>query len=339
MSLRQTFYPWPAANAEMRLLVTGANGFIGSALMRRCAGETSWQVRGTVRKHLPAPPINADMMVVGDLTPDTDWSRAVAGVDAVVHAAARVHVMRDRAADPLADFRRANVDGTMKLARQAAAAGVNRFVFISSIKVNGDRTMPGRPFRPDDIPAPVDPYGVSKAEAEEELCALANKSGMKVVIIRPVLVYGPGVKANFHSLMRLLRLGLPLPLGAIRNARSMVALDNLVDLIVTCVLHPDARNQTFLVSDGDDLSTTSLLQRLGAALGSPARLIPVPSWIIGATLTVLGRRDVAERLCGSLQVDMAATHAILGWVPPVGVDDALKQTARHFLATVNGGDE
>lgn len=315
----------------MRLLVTGATGFIGNALLTRCVSDSTWQVRGALRRQSAALPSSVEFIVVGDLAFDTDWSRAVIGVDAVVHTAARVHVMHDRTADPLAEFCRVNVAGTINLARQAAAAGVRRFVFISSIKVNGERTLPGRPFRPDDAPAPADPYGVSKSEAEEGLRAVAKESGMEVAIIRPVLVYGPGVKANFLSMMRWLYKGIPLPLGAIHNARSLVALDNLVDLIVTCMNHPRAANQTFLVSDGEDLSTTALLRRAAAALGRPARLIPVPSWMLETACRALGKGDVALRLCGSLQVDMSATRTLLGWSPPLGVDDALRQTARHFL--------
>lgn len=314
----------------MRLVVTGATGFIGNALLTRCTTESTWQVRGAVRRESTALPSGAEPVVIGDLVCGTDWTGAVSGADAVVHTAARVHVMHDGTADPLTEYRLVNVAGTLNLARQAAAAGVKRFVFISSIKVNGESTMPGRPFRPDDVPAPADPYGISKAEAEEALRALANQSEMEIVIIRPVLVYGPGVKGNFLSMMRWLYNGMLLPLGAIHNTRSLVALGNLVDLIVTCVSHPAAANQTFLVSDGEDLSTTSLLQRTAAALGKPARLLPVPSWMLEKALRTMGRTDVAHRICGSLQVDISATHNVLGWAPPLGVDEALKQTARHF---------
>lgn len=315
----------------MRLLVTGATGFVGNALVARCVADPTWQVRCALRRQSTTLPLGAESIVVGNLASDIDWSRTVNGVDAIVHTAARVHVMRDRAADPLIEFHRVNGTGTLNLARQAAAAGVKRFVFISSIKVNGERTIPGRPYRPDDMPAPTDFYGVSKAKAEEGLRTLAKGSGMEVTIIRPVLVYGPGVKANFLLMMRWLHNGIPLPLGSIDNARSLVALDNLVDLIVTCVNHPAAANQTFLVSDGEDLSTTSLLRRTAAALGKPARLLPVPSWMLEWAFRTMGREEVGQRICGSLQVDMSATQRLLGWRPPVRVDDALKQTTRHFL--------
>ena len=207
-------------------------------------------------------------------------------------------------------------------------------MYISSIKVNGEATPPGRPYTPADVPAPVDAYGISKHEAEQALRQLAQETGLEVVIIRPVLIYGPGVKANFLSMMRWLHWGIPLPLGAIKNQRSLVALDNLVDLIVTCLHHPNAPNQTFLVSDGQDLSTTALLRRTAAALGRPARLTPVPVRVLRTAARLLGKADFAERLCGSLQVDITKTGELLGWVPPVSVDEALKQTAQYFLANL-----
>lgn len=318
------------------VLVTGAAGFIGGALIDRLLGEgvpTVAAVRGPLPR--PAgvhPPTGERMVAVGDIGPHTDWRGALAGVDCVVHLAARVHVMHERAADPLAEFRKVNVDGTLALARQAVAAGVRRFIFVSSIKVNGEGTAPGRPFAADDVPAPADAYGISKLEAERSLLALATETGMQMVIIRPVLVYGPGVKANFRSMMSWLSKGVPLPLGAIHNRRSLVALDNLVDLILTCMNHPAAAGQVFLVSDGEDLSTTELLRRMGAALGRPARLLPVPAaWLDGAA-RLLGRGAVTQRLCGSLQVDIEKTRRLLDWTPPVTVDEALRETARHFLA-------
>ncbi len=255
----------------------------------------------------------------------------MAGVEVVIHAAARVHVMHDESSDPLAEFRKVNVDGTLNLARQAAEAGVGRFIFISSIKVNGEGTPVGVPYVADGQAAPADPYGISKMEAEQGLRALAAETGMEVVIIRPTLVYGPGVKANFLNMMRWLHKGVPLPFGAIYNQRSLVALDNLVDLIVTCIDHPTAANQTFLVSDGEDLSTTELLRRMGVALGKPARLLPVPSRLLEAGAAMLGKQALAQRLCGSLQVDISKTRELLNWSPPVSVDEALRKTAEHFL--------
>ena len=256
---------------------------------------------------------------------ETDWSRALTGVSVVVHAAARVHVMVDAATDPLAEFRRVNVQGTLHVARQAAAAGVRRFVFVSSVKVNGEATKLGVPFSAEDVPAPLDPYGVSKMEAEQGLRQIAAETGMAVVIIRPPLVYGPGVKANFAALMRAVQRGWPLPLGAVHNQRSLVALDNLVDFIVTCLAHPQAANQTFLVSDGQDLSTTELVLGLARAAGVSARLLPVPVWALQAGAALLGKRDAVQRLCGNLQVDISKAHNLLGWLPPVSVAEGLRR--------------
>jgi len=314
------------------ILVTGATGFVGRAVLARLTRDRSDSLRAAVRRPVQDLPPGVEIVHVGDLGPDTDWRAAVRGIEILVHTAARVHVMRDAAADPLEEFRRTNVSGTLRLARQAASAGVRRFVFISSIKVNGEQTVPGRPYAADDVPAPVDSYGISKHEAESALREVARSSGMEFVIIRPVLVYGPGVKGNFHSMMRWLHKGIPLPLGSIHNARSLVALDNLVDLIATCLHHPAAANQTFLVSDGEDTSTPDLLRRTSAALGRPARLLPIPAWALKALATAAGKRDVAQRLCGSLQVDISRTRKILGWAPRIGLDDALRHTALDFGA-------
>ncbi|WP_027910597.1 SDR family oxidoreductase [Pseudomonas sp. URMO17WK12:I4] len=315
----------------MRILVTGASGFVGRALAERLSRDVRYQLRAASRNVSVFPP-EIDSCFAPSLGSNADWHQALNDVSAVVHSAARVHVMNDTADDPLVEFRKANVDGTLSLARQAAAAGVKRFIFISSIKVNGEGTKPGHPYRADDMPDPQDSYGVSKMEAEQGLRALASETGMEVVIIRPVLVYGPGVKANFRSMMSWLRKGIPLPLGATGNKRSLVAVDNLVDLITTCIDHPAAANQTFLVSDDEDLSTTQLLQRMGKALGRPARLLPVPASLLQAGAAMLGRRAIAQRLCGSLQVDIGKTRELLAWAPPVSVDDALRNTARAFEA-------
>lgn len=317
---------------RFNVLVTGANGFVGSAVITALTSLDAFKILGAVRVMSGGPPCEFNVIAVGNLNADTDWSSALHGQEIVIHTAARVHVMNDTADDPLVEFRKANVDGTLSLARQAAAAGVQRFIFISSIKVNGEGTELGHPYRADDTPAPQDPYGVSKMEAEQGLRVLASETGMEVVIIRPVLVYGPGVKANFRSMMSWLRKGIPLPLGATGNKRSLVAVDNLVDLIATCIDHPAAANQTFLVSDGEDLSTTQLLQRMGSALGRPARLLPVPASLLQAGAAMLGRRAIAQRLCGSLQVDIGKTRELLAWAPPVSVDDALRKTARAFEA-------
>lgn len=311
------------------ILVTGATGFVGGAAVDLLVKRGQF-VRVATRRVGVSTAASAAIVTVGDMSAQTDWSVALAGVDAVVHAAARVHVMQDAAADPLAEFRRVNVHGTLHLARQAAAAGVRRFVFISSVKVNGEATDLGMPFSVDDMPAPLDAYGISKFEAEQGLREIAAQTGLEVVVIRPPLVYGPGVKANFQAMMRFLARGMPLPLGAINNRRSLVALDNLVDLMVTCIDHPAAANQIFLVSDGEDLSTTQLLQRMGQALGRPARLIPVPVALIKLGAGLLGKPAIAQRLCGSLQVDISKTRQLLGWTPPVSVDEGLKRAAEGY---------
>lgn len=318
-----------AAALQPVILVTGATGFVGSAVIARLSSDNV-AVRAAVRREAVVLE-GVGIAWVGDLSSKTDWSVALHGVDVVVHAAARVHVMADAAADPLGEFRCANVDGTLNLAHQAAIARVHRFVFISSIKVNGDCTAKGRGYTPDDTPNPSDPYGVSKHEAEVGLRRIAKETGMEVVIIRPVLVYGPGVKGNFLAMMRWLYGGTPLPLGAINNSRSLVALDNLVDLVVTCLHHPAAANQTFLVSDGEDLSTTELLKRTASAMGVKARLMPAPASFIQIGARLLGKGEIGQRLCGSLQVDISKTREFLGWTPPVTVDQALKKTAEYFL--------
>lgn len=313
----------------MKVLITGGTGFVGARLVGRLRSDGGHHPVASVRS--AATGMVVGTFVSGEIGPATSWQNGLTGVDVVVHCAARVHVMDDNAADPLEAFRHVNVEGTLNLARQAAAAGVRRFIFISSVKVNGEATQPGKPFTANDVPAPVDPYGISKREAEQGLLELGQDSSMEIVIIRPVLVYGPGVKANFLSMIQWLYKGIPLPLGATSNRRSLVALDNLVDLIVTCIDHPGAAGQIFLVSDGEDLSTTQLLQRMAQALGKQARLLPVPSWILVVSATVLGKRAIAQRLCGSLQVDISKTCSVLGWTPPLSVDDALRVTAQYFL--------
>lgn len=313
------------------VLITGANGFVGSRLCE-CLIEDGWQVRRVLRRAG-----TTDGVVVGELGPETDLSEALAGVETVVHLAARVHVMRNAASDPLAEYRRVNVEGTLNLARQAAEAGVQRFVYLSSIKVNGEYTgvadSAERPkaFREEDVPDPQDAYAISKWEAEQGLMALARETGMEVVIIRPPLVYGPNVKANFLSMMQWIYRGIPLPLGSIRNKRSLVALDNLVNLIVTCIEHPAAANEIFLVSDAEDLCTPELIRRLGQAMDKPVRLLPVPAWVLKMGAALTGKQSVIQRLTESLQVDVRKARELLDWSPPLGVDEGLRKTARYFL--------
>jgi nucleoside-diphosphate-sugar epimerase len=292
-------------------------------------------LRAATRRPIENWPSGVESALTEDLAAEGDWKAALDGVDAVVHCAARVHVMRDTSADPLAEFRRVNVLGTLNLARQAAEAGVRRFIHISSIGVNGAETF-DVPFTAEDKAAPHSPYAVSKYEAELGLRQLTLETGLEVVIIRPPLVFGPGAPGNFNKLLLIVHRGIPLPLGAIHNKRSLVALDNLVDLILICLHHPAATNQIFLVSDGEDLSTTVLLRRMGAALGKPARLIPVPARALRTAARLLSKAGFAQQLCGSLQVDISKTRDLLGWTPPVRVDVALMQTARHFLADRHG---
>ncbi|MDD3935663.1 SDR family oxidoreductase [Rhodoferax sp.] len=310
----------------MTVLVTGANGLIGRALCERLQ-QKKQAFRAAVRPGVPVQP-GCDVAEVGELNQATNWCRALTGVDIVIHLAARVHVMHDKSADPLAVFRTVNVDGTLNLARQAVDAGVKRFVFVSSIKVNGEATKMGRPFTEADAPNPQDAYGQSKCEAEQGLRQIAMDTGIEVVIIRPPLVYGPGVKANFAALMRAVQRGWPLPLGAVHNQRSLVALDNLVDFIITCMTHLQAANQTFLVSDGQDLSTTELVRGMAQAAGVSARLLPVPVWVLQAGAKLLGKGDAVQRLCGNLQVDISKARDLLGWVPPVSVEEGLGRCVR-----------
>lgn len=321
----------------MRVLVTGGSGFVGSAVLRRLAAEGHEAV-AAVRTPPSAPIRGVHYMVGADLIGDGGWQEAVAGVDAVVHAAARVHVMKERSEDPLAEFRRANVEGTLRLARAAADAGVRRFVFLSSIKANGETSEHGMPFRADQEPRPVDPYGISKKEAEDALFGLGRERGMEVAVVRPVLVYGPGVKANFETMMKLLSRGVPLPLGAVEAKRSLVSLDNLVDLVLVCLAHPAAAGEVFLVSDGEDLGVAEMLRRLSAALGRRARLVPVPPRLIALAARAAGKASLVQRLCMPLQVDIEPTRRLLGWAPPFGVDESFARTARHFLhSTAAGG--
>lgn len=315
-----------------RVLVTGGGGFVGSALIDRIVRDGCFEISTSVRTERQIPGVRTYQ--VPDIDATTSWSAALEGVDVVIHTAARVHVMHDSANEPLTEFRRVNVEGTLNLARQASASGVRRFIFLSSIKVNGESTEPGRPFKPEDTPCPTDPYGISKMEAELALLALAKQEEIEVVIIRPVLVYGPGVKANFLNMMHWLSKGIPLPLGAIHNARSLVGIDNLVDLIVTCVNHPAAVNQTFLVSDGEDLSTTQLLNKISNVLQKPLRLIPVPPWLLEFVARLMGKGDFSKRLCGSLQVDISKTRELLNWSPGTSVDQGLTNTVRYFLKQV-----
>ena len=316
----------------MKVLVTGATGFIGSALLRNLEADAGFDVVGTSRRQPGRVAGAARLVQVGELGAETDWGHVLDGVDAVVHTAARVHRMDDSPEGALEKYRQANVVGTARLAEAAAESGVRRFVFLSSVKVNGDRTAPGAAFDTDAIPAPTDPYGVSKLEAERQLRMIGAAAGMEVVIIRPTLVYGPGVGANFEALMRWVNRGVPLPLAAIRNKRSMIALENLVSLVVVCLRHPDAPGHVFFAADGEDLSTSDLLRRVGLALGRPARLFWLPAAVLRGVAAAVGQGGRAQRLLDSLQVDATPARKVLGWHPAVSVDEGLMAAATAFSA-------
>lgn len=309
---------------SLKLLITGSTGFVGSALAR-AAIVRGLHVRAGVRRPPVRSIVGADYVQLNDFSDRNAYIQALAGIDVVVHCAARVHVMNDTAPDILAAFRLVNVEGTLALARYAEAAGVKRFVFVSSVKVNGESTHAGRPFRETDVAAPQDPYGISKHEAEEGLRRLAATTGMDVTIIRPPLVYGPGVKANFAALMNAIERNFPLPLGAVRNQRSLVSLDNLVDLILLCLDHPQASNQTFLVSDDQDLSIADLVRAMARATCKQVRLIPVPVWLLQASARLVGKRAAIQRMCGNLQVDISKAKEQLGWTPLISVDEGLRR--------------
>jgi nucleoside-diphosphate-sugar epimerase len=306
----------------MRILVSGAGGFVGSAL---CAALVpSHALHGLTRDPSKALAPGVRRLVWRGDGADLD---AFPEVDAVVHLAARTHVLRDGAAQPLEAFRAANSSGTLNLARRAAAAGVRRFIFVSSAHVNGTITH-GRPFTEQDVPAPHGPYAMSKWEAEQGLRELATRTSMQVVTIRPPLVYGADAPANFGKLLQAVKSGIPLPLGSIDNARSLVGLDNLVAFIQLCLEHPAAANQTFMVSDGEDVSTTELLRKVARACGRKARLLPVPPALLRFVARMSGRGDMAIRLLDSLVVDDGKARALLGWRPVATMDEQLRKAAR-----------
>ncbi len=307
----------------MKTLVTGASGFVGAAVVPELL-RRGHAVRTAARRATT----HGDSVLLPDIGPDTDWRAALAGCDAVVHLAARVHVMRDEAADPLAAYRHVNTAGTLALAEQAAASGARVFVFASTVKVLGEASPRGRPFTDVDPPAPVDPYAVSKAEAERGLADIAVRTGMRVAVLRPPLVYGPGVGANFLRLLRTVARGMPLPLGAIDNRRSLVYVGNLAAAVGFCLEREEARG-TFLVSDGEDLATPELVRRIAAALGRRPRLVPVPPGLLRGAGTLLGKGAEIERLLGDLAVAPTGL-ARLGWKPPFTADEALRETAAWY---------
>lgn len=309
-----------------KVLVTGAGGFVGAALVRALRCDPLWNVIECVRPGA----VGAAESRYFDLKNPSPLPN-LDDIDTVVHAAARVHVMNETAIDAWHEFQCANVAATLELARHSQAAGVRRFIYISSIKVNGESTFAGQSFHADDIPSPQDLYGRSKAEAEAGLRGMVEHGGMEVVIIRPPLVYGPEVRANFLSMMKWVARGVPLPLGRINNRRSLVYLPNLIDFIKLCMVHPDAANQTWLVADATSMSTSDLLRALASAAGKPSRLIPVPCWLLQAFAVGIGKGAMWKRLAGSLEVDIKKNRACLGWTPPVATSEGLEMTMRCFL--------
>lgn len=307
------------------LLITGANGFIGRALILKLALQTNHFIRASVRKKIIQFPNQIQVSENMDASANTNWTDVLKDIDIVVHLFARVHVMDDKVADPLLEFRSINVNATIALAKKAANLGIKRFVFLSSVKVNGESTL-HKPFREVDLPHPQDAYATSKWEAEEALRKISKDTGMEVVIIRSPLVYGPNVKANFLKMMQYIKRGVPLPLGAIQNKRSLIGIDNLIDFIVTTISHPKAAHQTFLISDDEDISTTDLLRRVGKHIGKPARLIPLDPKILSFIFNILGRQDFGNRLLGSLEVDITKAKKLLAWSPPKTLDEGLRDT-------------
>ena len=309
--------------------VTGASGFVGTALCGELHAR-GFAVRGAVRSvYRSFLDSGVELVAVSNLDAAADWSSALAGVDCVIHCAARAHMMRETEVDALAAYRSVNVDGSRRLAEQAAAAGVRRLVYLSSIKVNGEQTALEAPFLFSDAPEPEDSYGVSKWEAEQVLWAVAANTGMEVVVVRPPLVYGPGAKGNLSRLLKLVRSGLPLPLGAVHNQRSLIGLDNLVDLLIRCIDHPGVAGRTLLVSDGEDVSTPELLRYMAAGLGCSACLLPVPVPLLRLAGLALRKQAEVDRLVGSLQIDSRYTRELLNWSPPVSVAEGVRRMVQR----------
>jgi len=314
------------------MLVTGANGFVGKALCdsMRQRGHGIRKAMRNLESVKASAGLADETVLVGNIDPQTDWSAALSSIDVVVHLAARVHVMHESSGDPLAEFRRVNVGGTDHLARSAVASGVKRLVYVSSIKVNGEATPNGQKFTEADAPAPQDPYGISKWEAEQALHGVARETGLEIVIVRPPLVYGSGVKGNFAQMLGVLGKGVPLPLASINNLRSLVYVGNLVDALIACATHPSAAGQTYLVSDGEDISTPGLLRALATAMGVHARLLPFPPKFLQKLAHILGREAQADRLLGSLRMDSGKIRRELNWAPPYSLQQGLQATAEWY---------
>ena len=315
------------SRAAPDLLVTGASGFVGRALCDSLAASGR-APRRAVRQPSAGTP---DTTAIGDIGPNTDWKAALDGIRCVVHLVARTHVLRETAADPLSEYRRINVMGTERLARDAAASGVRRIVFLSSVKVNGERTST-RPYTEDDMPRPEDAYGISKLEAEQALARVAAETRLEIVLLRPPLVYGPGVKGNFLRLMDIVTRGVPLPFASVANRRSLVYVGNLVAAITHAIDAPRAAGRAYLVSDGEDVSTPTLMRGIADALGVASRLFPCPPPLLEIAGMLSGRGAEIARLTGSLQVDSSRIRRELGWNPPFRLEQGLAETARWYRA-------
>jgi len=333
----------------MRVLVTGANGFIGQPLSLFLT-KHGYQIRSVVRvarghflnKEIRKRKETKDFVAVGSIDSNTDWTNVLQDIDAVIHLAARVHKINDGTVNPLAAFQEVNTTGTEHLARESAKIGVRRFVYLSTVKVNGEETglmieesgprdkKIKKIFLESDIPNPQDPYAVSKWEAEQILHAISKETGMEIVIVRPPLVYGPGVKANFLRLLQVIDRGIPLPLSSVNNSRSLVSLDNLIDFLITCLKYPAAAGETFFVSDGDDLSTPELIRKIAQFMNRPCRLLPFPTNMLHFLAKLVDKESVVNRLCDSLQVDISKARNVLGWEPPVSIDEGLKKTVKWY---------
>jgi nucleoside-diphosphate-sugar epimerase len=315
---------YQVASMTLRFLVTGGRGFVGKAVVSTASSKGLF-VRASSRQAKETLLDEPKYCQVGALGPDTDWDDALDGVEVVVHCAGRAHVINDKSPDPAALFRVANLEGTLHLARRSANAGVKRFVFLSSIGVNGAETRAGDAFSENDPPRPHNAYALSKWEAEQGLTKIAAASGMEIVVIRPPLVYGYDAPGNFGALARAVGRGFPLPLGAINNRRSLIGLDNLVDFILTCAVHPKAANETFLVSDGDDMSTTKMVREIATAAGRDAVLLPVPGAVLRLGAALVGRASTAQSLVGSLEINITKARTQLGWNPPFTVAEGFKR--------------
>jgi nucleoside-diphosphate-sugar epimerase len=316
--------------ADMKFLITGANGFVGQPLCTELLRQ-GHSVRAAVRSANTLAN-NAEVAAIGAIDGETNWTDALRDIDVVIHLAARVHVMKDASADPLAEFLKINLHGTVNLAQQAIHAGVKRFVYVSSIKVNGERTSETAPFTELDKPNPQDPYAISKWQAEQALRRIAREINLEVVIVRPPLVYGPGVKGNFISLLSAIDKGMPLPLKGANNIRSLVYVGNLVDALIACATHPAAAGQTYLVSDGEDVSTAVLIEKIAKSLGRSNRSFYLPPTLLRAAASLVGRSEQIDRLFGSLRVSNEKICGELSWSPPYTLDQGLRATADWYRA-------